>query len=59
MKTVNLKNLPDQEISLDEAYAQSAAQDKLIAEEFDAALGDGLIEECMFKKPMDADASSS
>jgi hypothetical protein len=39
-----LQNLTDEEICLDDAYAQSAGQDKLISADFDASLNDGLPE---------------
>ena len=58
-KPVNLANLTEQEISLAEAYAESAGQDKLIADEFDSALGDGLINENMSVKPIFTDTRSS
>ena len=41
-KTLNSSNLPEQEIGLAEAYAESAIQDKLMAAAFDVALDDGL-----------------
>ena len=46
---VNLANLTEKEICLAEAYAHSVGQDQLIAEEFESALGDGLIKENLLK----------
>jgi hypothetical protein len=53
-KPVNLANLTEQKISLAEAYAQSASQDKLVDKEFEASLGDGLIDRCQLRVPMEA-----
>ena len=53
-KTVDLVNLTGQEICLDEAYAQSANEDKLMAMDFEAALGDGLTDTYSFRVPTKA-----
>ena len=58
-KTVDLINLPEQEICLDEACAQSASEDKLMAADFDAFLNDGLIEKTTSKRPMDSSSSKT
>ena len=58
-KSVNSANPTAQEISLAEAYAQSAAQDKLIAACFDSSLQDGLIEKITLERPMDASSSKT
>ena len=42
-KALHLLQLTEQESYLAEAYAQSASQDKQISAEFDATLGDGLV----------------
>ena len=42
-KALQLLQLTEQENYLAEAYAQSASQDKQIAAEFEATLGDGLV----------------
>ena len=42
-KALQLLQLTEQESYLAEAYAQSASQDKQIAAEFEATLGDGLL----------------
>lgn len=42
-KALYLLQMTEQESYLAEAYAQSASQDKQIAEEFDAMLNDGLV----------------
>ena len=41
-KALQLQQLTEQEGYLEEAYAQSASQDKEIAAEFEATLADGL-----------------
>ena len=58
-KTMNLANLQEQEICLDEAYAQSANEDKLVAADFDAFLNDGLIEKTTSKRPIDSSSSKT
>ena len=43
-KALQLLQLTEQESYLAEAYVQSASQDKQIAAEFEATLGDGLVQ---------------
>ena len=50
-KAIDSPNLPEQSISLDEAYAQSGIQDKLMAVDFDAFLNDGLVKKTASKRP--------
>lgn len=42
-KALQLLQLTEQESYLAEAYAQSASQDKQMAAEFEATLGDGIV----------------
>ena len=52
--TADLANLQEQEIDLDEAYAQSSNEDKLLAMDFKVALGDGLADTHSFRLPTKA-----
>ena len=54
IKDSSLQNLTDEEICLDNAYAQSAGQDKLISSDFDAFLNDGLSEKNPLKIILDS-----
>lgn len=47
-QAVNLTKLTEQSISLGEAYAQSAGQDKLMAMDFEAVISDGFEDENIF-----------
>ena len=47
-QAVNSTKLTEESISLDEAYAQSTGQDKLMAMGFEAAISDGLEDENIF-----------
>ena len=51
---MNLANLLAQEIDLDEAYAQSANEDKFMAMDFKVVLGDGLADTHSFRLPTKA-----
>ncbi len=56
-KTVNSANPTAQEISLAEAYSQSASQDKLINADFEAASQDGIVDEQTLVRLIDANAT--
>ena len=56
-KTGNSANSTAQEISLAEAYSQSAGQDKLINADFEAALEDEIVDEQILVRLIDANAT--
>ena len=58
-KAVSSVHLTEQEIRLAMAYTHSASQDKLMASEFEHAIGDGLMGEDVFLSPLDATGSGS
>ncbi len=56
-KALQLLQLTEQESYLAEAYAQSASHDKQIAAEFEATLGDGLVDGVVQNKAKGAHAA--
>ena len=56
-KALQLLQLTEQESYLAEAYAQSASQDKQLAAEFEATVGDGLVDGLVQNTPKGAHAA--
>ena len=58
-KTADSADIEKQESDLEEAYAQSARMDKLVARDFAFALSDGLDDEPLLKQPMHSGTKNS